>query len=423
MVNSLKNKNSFFDKVMATTLFEIFAVLYIAHKLLPVFGYYMPGIVYLGVFAVTFLFGLTISTKGDKLNFTLSMLPLFSFCLLHCIRYMFMGNFSSIPIYLYGELQIYLYGIIAVWYIVKNKPGRAKALFNFILICYAVTAVTTYIGCTIYPQASRVMATLSTTDALYQLYTKSNIGGFSFIYELVLVLPLIIYMVKSKKINRIIGIMFIGLIGLVIIQSEYTTALIMYVLSLLLFIIPRLNGKKIILTTAVMILFLLISASFLADVFDNLSETVESDIVSERFSYIADLLRGESASDVSDSGDRMELYAKSLSAFWNSGMLGSWNNAKVGGHSFIFDTMGFYGIIGIIALVAVYAVMYKVFIGKYKDRNYYAYLLYVYILGILMAVINPKTNLYIFICLIPLFAFVMDNKEKRGNSDEIVMGS
>ena len=420
-MNSLKNKNSFFDKVMATTLFEIFAVLYIAHKLLPAFGYYMPSVVYLGVFAVTFVFGFTISNDGERKNFTLSMLPLFLVSILACIRYVTLGNVSGMFVYIYGELQIYLYGIIAVWYIVKNKPERAKFVFNFMLICYAVTGITTYIGCINYPQASRIMATLSTTDSLHQLYTRSNIGGFSFIYELVLILPLIIYMIKNKRINKILGAMFVVLIGLVIIQSEYATALILFVLSLILFLIPKLTGKKIIFFIVVALAIILLLRTFIANMFESLTNIVESETISERFKYISDLLSGNSVDDAE--GNRMELYAKSFNAFWDSGMMGIWNNGLTGGHSFILDTLGIYGIFGMYAIIAVYTAMYKVFICKHKDKDYFAYLLYVYILGVLMAVINTKMNLFIFICFIPIFAFVMDNKCVKEKTSENSLGS
>ncbi|MEE0945219.1 MAG: hypothetical protein U0M42_00140 [Acutalibacteraceae bacterium] len=420
-MNSLKNKNSFFDKVMATTLFEIFAVLYIAHKLLPVFGYYMPSVVYLGVFAATFVFGLCISTKGEKQNFTLSMLPVFLTSVLACIRYVTLGNISGMFVYVYGELQIYLYGIIAVWYIVKNRPERAKFIFNFMLVCYAITGVTTYIGCIKYPQASRIMATLSTYDSLHQLYTRNNIGGFTFIYELILIMPLLIYMIKDKKINRLLGVIGVALIGLVVIQSEYATALILYVVTLILFLIPRLTGGKVFLFVVLALLIIISLKTFIAGAFESLSNTVESETLAERFQYIADLLSGRSV----DSADnnRMELYAKSLNTFFDTAMFGGWNNAVTSGHSFVLDIMAIYGIIGLFAIIAAYIAMYKVFIGRYKDRPYYAYLVYAYILGILMAVVNTKMNLFIFICFIPTFAFVMDNKYVKEKTSENFMGS
>ena len=94
-------------------------------------------------------------------------------------------------------------------------------------------------------------------------------------------------------------------------------------------------------------------------------------------------------------------------------MFGGWFSASVGGHSYVFDTLGMFGILGVLGLVIMYRTIYKSFIYRYREEDYYPYLYYIFLLAVFMACINPKSYLFIFVCIIPLFGFVMRNKKSE----------
>ncbi len=397
-------------------LFELLAFLYIAHKVLPAVGHYMPGVMYLGLVAAVFVFAFFMSVSKTTVSASIRLLAVFSVSLLEFVRQLIQGSLVSSGTYMYGEVQVFLYALIAIAFIYRNDSNQIKNITNLIFFSYGITAITTFIGNNRYEGASRLLATLDNNDPTRQLYASQNIGGFVLIYELVLIVPLIIYMIKKRKMNRALGWGLIILLGMTIIGSEYTTALLMYVLSLTLFLIPKITKRKIIVLVIILVILFIINSLYFADLFEYLSENVQSETLSVRFGELAELLReGESSAD-GNATNRMDLYKKSINSFFKSGMMGVWAGGGIGGHSFIFDTMGRYGIIGIFAMIVMYRMIYRMFIGPYRREDFYPYLFFIYMIAIFMAFINPKTYLFIFICLIPLFAqkLVIKRIEREG---------
>lgn len=396
-------------------LFAIIALIYIAHKLLPVVGYYISGLVYFGVFFIAFMYAIIKISSKPWLSLAIQLIPIFSVSLLFFICNLLNYGVVNGVTYLYGEFQILLYALIAILFVCQNDPKLAKVFTLAVFLCYMVTAITTYIGCINYEGAARTLATLTDKDPLYRLYSLENIGSFTFIYELVLIVPIITYMVKKKRMNRIIGLIIVAFIGLVIFKSEYTTAILLYAVSLVLFLIPKPSKTKIIILLSVSIVLFLCNSIWFSELFQKLSTTVESDVLSRRFEELSVLLKNDATSMTGDSNTetRIELYSKSLNTFWSSGMFGGWFSASVGGHSYVFDTLGMFGILGVLGLVIMYRTIYKSFIYRYREEDYYPYLYYIFLLAVFMACINPKSYLFIFVCIIPLFGFVMRNKKSE----------
>ncbi len=390
------------------------------HKVLPAVGFYMPAVVYLGIFCMqTVYLSYILINRNPKKNF-LALLGVFGVSYLRVLVYIFVWDIASIPMYIYGELQIFLFGMIAIYYLDLNVICQKK-IINFVFLMYLVTAVTTYIGCTRYPNASRMLATLSQGEGAYGTYVSNNIGGFTFIYELVLILPLFMYLTKFNIVNRFIGIFIIVFIGMTIIKTQYTTALIMYVVSLLVLCIPKLSAKKIRTVFIVALVLIVANMSLLISFFEEIGSKVESEIFSSRFDYVSDVLSGET-SDVEGGGNRVELYKKSWDTFVNTWLMGNWSNDGKGGHSFFFDSLATYGIIGFMLMILMYTTLYKCFIKPYKNGMAYPYILWSYMMGMVLAVLNPKTYMFIYLVVLPLFGNVYLENERISN-DECLMDS
>lgn len=388
-------------------LLDLLVVVYLAHKLCPAVGYYMPAVMYAGLFLLVIVFLLPSASKTFTTSVTLRMSLIFSVSILMMVRYFVNGNAAAIPLYLYGELQTVLFGWIALWYSMHTDSVRSKRILSFVFLAYIVTSVTTYIGCAQYPMASRYMAA-NAGDVLYDFYTSRNIGSFTFVYELVLLTPLIIYLLKSKHINRLLGVAVLVGVGAVIVITEYTTALLVFVFSLLLLLFRGLTAKKIFVLLLCLAVFIALNTLVLADVFKELSQSMEADsTVADRFAYLSDVLSGKDNSD--SSYDRVALYKKSLQSFWDSNLFGTWSTGA-GGHSFVLDALAYFGVVGLVAVILLYHSVYKLILVPYKEQSFYPYLFWVFCVGIFMAIINPKTYLFIFIGLIPLFSRVMKDR-------------
>lgn len=400
-------------KIRISSLIGVLALLYILHKILPIFGYYMPSFIYTGIFSLLFLLLILSAGWGFDQRNTLCLCLIFSVSVLGLVRPALSGSMHNMVIYVYGELQILLYGLIGLWCCKHPNDKEVKRFFGVIIAGYILTAVTTFWGCTMFPQAARYLATVSSADILYQKYVSYNIGGFSFVYEIVLLLPLLIYAIKERVINRIIGVLLLVLACATIISAEYTTALLFFAVTLILFFIKRLTAKKIWFFVIVCAVIALMGGTLLANLFEWLSNTVENEEFASRFEFLANLLSGQSLSDTSVSGlERLELYQISWDAFWESSLLGGWNRLPLGGHSFVLDTLGNYGILGGICLLFMNYGIYSICLRPYKKEEFYPYFLWIYIMALFMAIINPKTYLFIFICMLPLFARMMRKNSK-----------
>lgn len=387
---------------LTVTSYKLVTVFCFAHKLLPAVGQFTPSVMYLAVCLAALAFVLC-SEKVMKSREIGFLLMAFSVSFLVVVRYLLNRSFSSAAIYMYGELQTFLYGAIVLRYIKYAKKRDCKKLLKIIAACYLVTAVTTYIGCTMYPNAARIMATLSSSNYAYRLYTSHNIGGFSFIYELILIMPLVIYLIKSKKINVFAGSFLLCVIGAVILKSEYMIATFGFCVLLVILPMRGFTLKKMFRTLLVFAVCVVLLRFALVELLTILSEAAASEVMAARLKDIASLLGG---GDAVLSGRRMELYVLSLKTFLKTKGIGGWGHVAVGGHSFILDTLGIYGIFGALGLVAMYFAFYKIALEPHVGKKIYPYICWIFCLAVILAFLNPKTNFFILACVIPLFAHV-----------------
>ena len=390
-------------------LLDLLVVFYMAHSCLPAVGQFTPGIVFLGVFAMTALM-LCMSRKNmmRSTHFT-QLVFVFSLSLVTLVEKIFVTRaMADSAIYLYGQLQAFLYGWIALYYAAQKKITKTRRMLKIVTVFYVITIVTTYIGNIIYPQASRLLATFDSNNSTYQTFTKLNIGGFNFVYEVALFSALLVYLIKTKKIRLVYGIPILVVTGLFFLTVEYTTALSLFLASVSLLFIRRLTTKKVVTIVIIVLVLALLLGGVVASLLEELGDMLNSTTMSARFNYFAKILRGEDVGETEGSGDRMALYSKAIDDFVGSKFLGTWGETKASEHSLILDSMAKYGFIGIIALVVVYVTLYKLFVGRYKKREYYPYLVWMYIMAVILAILNPKLNQFVFIFMIPLFTRVID---------------
>lgn len=405
-------------KKIPISALEVLAVLYIMHTLLPVVGYYMPSIVYLGVFGITFVLAFPAFYRRGAYV----MMGLFAVSLLTLI--IKLGNVANAALYVYSELQDYLFGLIALMIIAYGDPRRSRRMFWLVLTMFAITAFTTILGNEKYPQASRMLATLSAGDFEYNIYVAENIGNFTFAYRIVLFVPMLLYLVRAKKVNRILGVAILVLLGYAIFAMEYGMATLLFASCLILLLIPKPTTKKIIMIVAILLVFVLIFGGLVADLFESISEAVDSEALSERFMTVAEVLRGEDKTSSVSAQNRTEFYKKSWAAFINSNLLGAWGNKRIGspgGHSFVLDALGDFGLVGVLALIAIFVTMYKIALKPYAKQEIYPYLLWTYLIAVVLMVLNPKSYALMFLLVIPLVGHGFGQEERSAVQNESIM--
>lgn len=399
-----KEENTFMSRTDTKAVpwyFQVIVVFYAMHFTMPIVGFYTPAIVHAAV--LLFLYGFLL-IKGGRMALSdfAKIIPIFIINILSIIY----SGFKDAAVEIYWLSQLMIHPLLTL-YLIREKDKKAvRRMVIIIAISILVTAITTYFGCLTHPGASRdVAAKLSTSDsALYALYMSLNIGSFSFIYAMVLLTPLLIYAIKDKLIKRWIGLVALLIVLMAVVYSEYTTALLCILISLIiLFVFPKqLKTKHFIIMVIVTAVFMYASAWLLTPFLDVLGNLIGGEFTSVRLQELSSFSANEQSYLEGDMGARSELYMKSINSFLSSPVWGS-SSAQVGGHSYVFDNMAKFGLIGIVGMIMMFWAVFKCFYAPFKQQKWYGHILFSFFMVILLAFLNPKDNLSVLTFYIPLF--------------------
>ena len=392
------------------TGFPLFLSLLVTYRMMvstmPALGARLPAVINMSTLLLTY--GLIFSYLGGvKIRSTVYLFfPLFLFVILDSL-FGYSGVNSSVVVLSYGLLQDFMWPLLVACLVAKDFRSLGKYTLALLLICLIITSITTYIGNMEIPGASRALARLDKPDQmdLVREYKLMNIGGVDFIYQLVLMFPLLIYAIRqgSKKI-RIVSIVAIVVFLMTILISEYTTALIFALSSSLLFLMPaNASGKKL-MTTTIGIIIVLLTAVYVFDIFGFMASTFEErTAVAERLQDISNHINGVSYAG-GDYDSRLDKWTISLEAFFSSPIYGTGHEG--GGHSYILDHLAQYGMIGMIILIIIFNRMFKLSVRKYEHSVLYSTLFFVFIAELGLTLLNPYIHLIIFTLVVPLFTYV-----------------
>jgi hypothetical protein len=395
----------------------IIIMAYLAINIMPIFAMAAGGYGLLGMTGLVLIVCLT--HKPENISGYISLL--FPFLALASMQFAFNFFFGGVTdglyLYFYQLLLPYVVIISAFW-IVSESEKIKKILFYGISAMLIITMITTSVGLVVYEGASRYLATANSSDAEFITYMWQNIGGYDFIYNLVLILPMVIGLYKQKCIKIYILIPILLFTIVMLLRAEYATALVIFVASIvLLFLKKKLSMKFVIIYLLVFILLFSVFKSSIATGLDSLSKTVDSKNLSERFSSMASELRGEDADEDTDLYAREKLYEASWQSFLKSPIGGGFfnKNLRIGGHSFFLDFLATYGILGSLLLFYCYYKIYKVFYEPFKDEDYFGYMIWSFILALFLSAVNTGMWTMSLTLLVPITAwYIKIKKSERG---------
>ncbi len=308
-----------------------------------------------------------------------------------------------------GNILMQGYGIVLALvpvmlgiYIFRNRKKTIKMLCLIVFCAFLITMYTTIIGLLQYPSAARWLATVgSAQDTLFVFYNWKNIGGYELVYSVVLLYPLVIFAFKQKRINLLVAIILSMSIFLLLILSEYTIAILLFVISTVLFFLKNnLKSSGVICLVIMAVITMVLFEEKVSDFLVWLGNVIGSEDVSVRLEVLAG---GTQELETFDD-KRFLYYMRSINTFFEHPLLGTVFNGRggVGGHSFILDTLGKTGVLGAILLVIMYKRLWKMFYKPYKRMCGYGYVVWFFAQAILLAFINPGMHLGVLALFGPL---------------------
>lgn len=307
------------------------------------------------------------------------------------------------------SLFLLVFPTIAGCVLLNNRMNSViRKIIPITIIVYLITAITTYIGVLRFPGASRVLA----ADSLaYLKYYPLNIGGFEFIYSLVLLHPLIIYFFRKTR-KLYFAIPFSLIVALCVTASEYTMGFLLFIVSLVSYLLPvnisSFAGKRRIRSIIILVILGII---FIPVIFNFLSQFDFLGSASEKLLDLSSLLQGELVEDDSDIAIRQNIYLKSWETFLARPILGSkiYGSPSVGGHSYVLDTLGNWGLIGVFVVFMLFRKTRKLYKKEFLNRevNYCAALFTIMVL--VLWFFNPKIWLFELCFIGPVFLYYIEN--------------
>lgn len=314
----------------------------------------------------------------------------------------FNSSAGTFPELTYGFIQLFVWAFVCEYIANCRNSKIMNSLFLFFSIAIILTSITTYYGCLNYPGASRALATGLKDDAeLRAVYSEMNIGGFDFIYILVAFMPFLINLLRlySKPRIRILVGLVIVIFYVTIFKSEYSTAILLSLLSLsVLFLPQKMSIQRGLFMMTILILFLFIFAGILPSLFEMLSRNTESYDVSSRMNELSDLLEGKQV--YGDTYSRTSKWEKSIMNFGDSPIIGT--GSIGGGHSMILDHMSKYGLFGIVMVILQFRALYNIVLKPLKDTSYYTAVLLMFFINVIMCLVNTYFSYASFIIFVPL---------------------
>ena len=377
---------------------------------------YLTTFFYMGLVVILVVLILALDRPENLNEYFTFLLPLFLYELLT-----FFSVSGNRIFWLYRVLLVML-PVILGYYFTQDLSRIKNSYSRIIIIAIIITMISTIIGCIQNPSAARILATVNSSDTQSYQYDMANIGGYNFIYIIVLLYPIAILAYKTRRIRLFPAIIIALLVLLTIVSSEYTTALLLFIISSFLFFTKRtLSAKGIIIISVFAILFLFVFSSYIVDFLHWLGEVVGSDDIARRLNALA----GGAAGLEQSEDNRLELYRYSIENFLKSPFFGTLFNEwrSSGGHSFILDSLSYFGLLGGSLLFFVYKRVFMRFFYPFKDKPGYGYIVWTFIQVIILSIVNTGIWLDVLCLFVPLLLYWIygtETKTEEVNNEDTV---
>jgi len=224
-------------------------------------------------------------------------------------------------------------------------------------------------------QDSHISRTLIRSSEVTVQASKSGVGGFSFIYALLIYIIAVMALLKKRfeeKKNFSIASSFllfsVILAMLVVLKAEYSTAVILMVLSVSFFLFHTKSIHRNIIIFLVFILAYLVLKSFVVDFLHFLLQFAEG---TNYYFKLEDMITSLNTSEaVGTASDRIERYFRSINIFLENPLVGIWSLNTVGKHSLILDTFAQFGFFaGVTLIYILFSIPYRILRTHKRNRT------------------------------------------------------
>lgn len=345
------------------------------------------------------------------------------------------STFNTISIL--GTFYLFLIGMYMFQYYINYRKDYMflGKIATFTVAFFVIGSIQTFIGLSMYPQASRYLAVGGLDQATRELFSSMGIGGFNFIYSAVFLLLIVFHtLVNQKDKLPFMAFIFLSLsilvIGAMIIKSSYAIAVLMLILGVVLVLTVR-SKRTFYILLALSIVFLLVfplnlSGRMLLDIVNLFPNNT---ILKEKLFDLAQTIINIKDYH-SQTMARLELYALSLKTFLKQPIFGingpfGNKNDSIGGHSGWFDIMAYFGLFVTIPLFASIMDNFRKILKLFKNHESKTGFYIIQFFFIVYGIINPILYIYeiglvVFLIVpsLPYISFYLKSKSRLTQKKE-----
>ncbi len=240
------------------------------------------------------------------------------------------------------------------------------------IVLFTIWIITTYMGLLQDNHAARLVIR-STEEAM--ALTEEGVGGFSFIYILLVYIISILALIKhrfeqKKKFTVVTTFLLFSVFMamLVVMKAEYSTAVLLMVFSVSFFLFHTRSTHRNTLLFLIFILVYIFFDTYKVDILQSLQPLAEGTNYRIKLQDSIDSIRlGEATGTTAE---RVERYRRSIGIFLENPALGIWSYMPVGKHSLILDTFAQYGFFAGVALIYIlFKIPYQILQTHKKNRT------------------------------------------------------
>ena len=245
-----------------------------------------------------------------------------------------------------------LVAVIPFMFFVDLNKFKETKLFKLVLaVVIGTNAFFTFRAVQFYPDAIRARATMEHIGAEEFLFATPD---YEIVYGMALIFPVLLQKIKSAqtKMDKIIYLIFTGVVFYIIMVSQFATALLITIVGSLIFIMLSLRkNKRVLIVSVIGFLVFYVHITKMDVEFLNLLADAVDGVWSGKLRDIAVSISGSSLSG--SLSERNDLYQESLETFLENPLFGILTNptGSIGGHATAFDILGLTGIFGFIPFV------------------------------------------------------------------------
>lgn len=375
-----------------TAAVSVSLCVYLAYVILPTVSAILPQILRYGVLLIIFgLFAIGAILFNRKSGGKTALM----FCVVTVfILLMYLGKWRSsgtdfityaINAYMFWLPLLYVPAVGQLSFETKRK------IYLFTVFLFMVTVLTTIIGSIVHADSSRIMASGVAGESGAQVlqYSKLNIGGYGFVYGLVVFMPYLFY--GARRLNhRWVYASFIVISVIAVILTQYSIALVAVVaLITAVIVFTRKNTALSVAIASVVILVFFLLKDFIVDLLSLITTLFSENglnFLSDRLGLLVELLSTNVLTG--HALVRQSLYQMSLDAFLVSPLAGNLTEYHtLGGHSELLDILGATGLFGFAFFVFSMSNHIKN-IHSYKGSNAYKYCVFSFLIFIFVSMFN-----------------------------------